>query len=190
MNLRKRWIHRNLPWTPIFQVAQWAKLKGIKLLLSDPLPHNSTTQLNSAQMSPYRWGLSWSSCLKLQPTLSSPTPSVVLLTPFILHYCIYQCIILCMPAKSLQSCLTLCNPINWSHQAPLSMGILQARILEWIAVPSPGDLPHPGIEPTSLTSPALAGESFNTSATWQQDPLWPTSQNIGNKSKNKQMGPN
>ena len=24
----------------------------------------------------------------------------------------------------------------------------------------------------------------------QQDPLWPTSQNIGNKSKNKQMGPN
>ena len=30
-------------------------------------------------------------------------------------------------------------------------GILQARILEWVAFPSPGDLPHPGIEPRSPT---------------------------------------
>ena len=36
-----------------------------------------------------------------------------------------------------------------AHQAPLSMAILQARILEWVAFPSPGDLSHPGIEPTS-----------------------------------------
>ena len=34
--------------------------------------------------------------------------------------------------------------------------------------PSPGDLPNPGIEPQSLTSPALAGRFFTTSAT-----LWP-----------------
>ena len=34
---------------------------------------------------------------------------------------------------------------------------------------------------------------YKTMTLWhtsQQDPLWPTSQNIGNKSKNKQMGPN
>ena len=116
---------------------------------------SNSTQLNNpaqlfAQMSPYRWGLSWSSCLKLQPTLSSPTPPVVLLTPFIRHYCIYQCIILCMPAKSLQSRLTLCNPMNWSHQAPLSMGILQARILEWTAVLSPGIFPTQGWNPHLL----------------------------------------
>ena len=30
-------------------------------------------------------------------------------------------------------------------------GILQARILEWVPFPSPGDLPNPGIEPRSLT---------------------------------------
>ena len=30
-------------------------------------------------------------------------------------------------------------------------GILQARILEWVVFPSPGDLPNPGIEPRSLT---------------------------------------
>ena len=36
-------------------------------------------------------------------------------------------------------------------------GIFQARILEWVAFPSPEDLPDPEIEPTS---PALAGEIF------------------------------
>ena len=41
--------------------------------------------------------------------------------------------------KKLQSCLTLCDPaILWiiAHQVPLFMGILSARILEWVAMPS------------------------------------------------------
>ena len=42
-------------------------------------------------------------------------------------------------------------------------GILQARILEWVACHPPGNLPDPGIEPTSLASPALAGK-FSTTA--------------------------
>ena len=46
-------------------------------------------------------------------------------------------------------------------------GILQAGILEWLPFPTPGDLPNPGIEPTSLLSPALAGVFFTTSATWE-----------------------
>ena len=37
-------------------------------------------------------------------------------------------------------------------------GILQTRILEWVAMPPPGDLPNPGIEPESLMCPALAGK--------------------------------
>ena len=36
--------------------------------------------------------------------------------------------------------LSLCSPVH---------GILQARILEWAAIPCPGDLPDPGIEPRS-----------------------------------------
>ena len=36
-------------------------------------------------------------------------------------------------------------------------GILQARILEWVAMPPPGDLPDPGIEPKS---PALQADSL------------------------------
>ena len=46
-------------------------------------------------------------------------------------------------------------------------GILQARILEWVATPPPGDLPNPGIKPTSLKYPALAGRFFTTGATWE-----------------------
>ena len=45
--------------------------------------------------------------------------------------------------------------------------ILQARILEWVACPPPGDLPDPGIELKALTSPALASEFFTTSTTWE-----------------------
>ena len=44
-------------------------------------------------------------------------------------------------------------------------GISQARILEWVAFPFPGDLPNPGIEPASLMAPALADGFFTTSAT-------------------------
>ena len=60
-----------------------------------------------------------------------------------------------------QSCTTLCNHMDHSHQAPFH-GISQARILEEVPFPSPGDLFHPGIEPMSPVSPALAGGFFTT----------------------------
>ena len=42
-----------------------------------------------------------------------------------------------------QSCPTLCNPMDVTHQAPLFMGILQAGILEWVAMSSSrGSLQH------------------------------------------------
>ena len=37
-------------------------------------------------------------------------------------------------AKSLQSCLTLCNPIDGSPPGSPVPGILQARTLEWVAI--------------------------------------------------------
>ena len=42
-------------------------------------------------------------------------------------------------------------------------GILQARIMEWVAISTSGDLPNPEIEPMSLTSPALVGGFFTIS---------------------------
>ena len=47
--------------------------------------------------------------------------------------------------KVAQLCPNLCDPMDYTVH-----GILQAR-MEWVAVPSPGDLPNPGIEPRSLT---------------------------------------
>ena len=46
-------------------------------------------------------------------------------------------------------------------------GILQAGYWSGLPFPPPGDLPDPGIKPSSLLSPALAGGFFTTSATWE-----------------------
>ena len=91
---------------------------------------------------------------------------------FKLHLCSYFAtlmLIICvyMHAKSLQSCLTLCNPMNWSPSGSSVHGILQARIQSGLPFPSPGDLPNPGIKPVSLLFAVLAGRFFTTSATWE-----------------------
>ena len=57
--------------------------------------------------------------------------------------------ILSVTSVAVQSCLTLCNPLDCSPPGSAAHGIFQARILEWVPFPSPGDLPDPGIEPTS-----------------------------------------
>ena len=44
-------------------------------------------------------------------------------------------------------CPTLYDPMDCSLPDSSVHGILQARILEWVAIPFPGDLPNPGIEP-------------------------------------------
>ena len=54
---------------------------------------------------------------------------------------------LCMHAKSLQSCLTLFDPMDCSPPGCSGHRILQDRILEWVAMPSSRDLPDPEIEP-------------------------------------------
>ena len=53
--------------------------------------------------------------------------------------------------KVTQSCQTFCHPTDCVH------GILQARILELVPFPSPGDLPNPGIKPRS---PAVQADSL------------------------------
>ena len=55
--------------------------------------------------------------------------------------------------------LTLCDPVDYSPPGSSVHEIFQARILEWLPFPSPGDLPNPGIEPGSL---ALQADSLPT----------------------------
>ena len=54
--------------------------------------------------------------------------------------------------KVTQSCLTLCDPMDYTVH-----GILQARTLEWVAFPFSRGLPNPGIKPRS---PALQADSL------------------------------
>ena len=53
-----------------------------------------------------------------------------------------------------QSCSTLCGPMDCSPPGSSAHGIFQVRILESLPFPPPGDLPNPGIKPTFLTLPA------------------------------------
>ena len=49
------------------------------------------------------------------------------------------------------------TPWTVAHQAPLSTGFSRQEYWSGLPFPSPGDLPDPGIQPTSLASPALVG---------------------------------
>ena len=94
--------------------------------------------------------------LSPSPTVST-SPFLIFASPF-LHTIFLES----MKVKVLvtQSCLTLWDPMDCSPLGSSVHGILQffhARILEWAAIPSPGDLPDPGIEPGS---PALQAESL------------------------------
>ena len=75
-----------------------------------------------------------------------------------IHLSLYCCC--CLVTKS---CPTLCDPVDYiAHQAPLSMGFSRQEYWSGLLCPPPGDLPDPGIEPTSPASPALAGGLFTS----------------------------
>ena len=59
-----------------------------------------------------------------------------------------------------KSCLTLATQWTVTCQTPLSMEFSRQEYYSGLPFPSPGDLPDPGVEPTSFTSPALAGRFF------------------------------
>ena len=68
----------------------------------------------------------------------------------------------------IQSCPTLCNPMDCSPQAPLSMGFLRQEYWSGCHFLLQGDLPDPGIEPKS---PALQADSLSTKL-WGKPILW------------------
>ena len=82
---------------------------------------------------------------------------------------------MCTQAQLLQSCLTLCSPVDCSLPGPLPMGFSRQEYCSGLPCPSPGDLSHPGIESTSLVSSALAGRFFTTEPPGKpsQHTYWP-----------------
>ena len=75
----------------------------------------------------------------------------------------YQCNV-CVHAKSLQSSLTLCDPMNYSLTESSVHGILQARILEWVVMPSSRESSQIR---DHLHSYVSCSRFFTTSTTWE-----------------------
>ena len=68
-----------------------------------------------------------------------------------MHACVLSCV------------QPFATPWTVAQQAPLSTGFSRQEYWSGLPFPTPGDLPHPGIKPTSLASPALAGRFFTLS---------------------------
>ena len=90
--------------------------------------------------------------MRSQRTLSSAYQGSACLTATCGHRGHCRCTVPSAAAWSRQLCPTLCDPV-----ASLSTGILQARVLECVAMPSCRDLPDSGTEPGS---PALQADSL------------------------------
>ena len=69
--------------------------------------------------------------------------------------------------QSLSRVQLFATPWTVALQAPLSMEFFRQEHWSGLPCPPPEDLPNPGIEPVSLTSPALARRFFTTSGTWE-----------------------
>ena len=74
-----------------------------------------------------------------------------------------------MHAKSLQSCLTLCDPMDCSLPGFSVHEIFQARTLEWVGMPSSrgSSGPRDQTRVSYVLSSALAGGFFTASTTWE-----------------------
>ena len=79
----------------------------------------------------------------------------------------YREVFACVCAKSLQSCLTLCDPMDCNRPGSLSMRFSRHEYWRGLPCPPPRDLPDPRIKPKFLLSLQLADGFFTTSATWE-----------------------
>ena len=97
-----------------------------------------------------------------QALLALPWHLLCQRSPTYVPHCYNACIL------SRFSRVCLCETL-WTvaRQAPLPMGFSRQEYWSGLPCPPLGDLSHPGIEPVSLTSLALAGGFFTTSTTWE-----------------------
>ena len=80
--------------------------------------------------------------------------------------CVCVCVCVCV-CESLSLVQLFATPWMTVQKAPLSMGISRQEYWSGFPFPPPRNLPDLGIEPESLTPPALAARFFITSATWE-----------------------
>ena len=76
--------------------------------------------------------------------------------------CVCVCVCVCARTCVLSHVWLFVTPWTVAHRAPLPMGFPRQESWSELLLPSPGNLPDPGIKPLSLVSPALAGGFFTT----------------------------
>ena len=123
------------------------------------------------------WGVQWNSLYRNRQRAAFEQPlSSANLWSIAVQMCqagiklkavrIYVLLMLTLEVKVTQSSLTV-TPWPVARQIPLYMEFSRQEYWSVLPYPSQWDLPDPGIKPTSLTSPALAGRFFTTSTTWK-----------------------
>ena len=124
--------------TPLSPVTKVSK-KGVLLFVT-----------NEKRMTQKAWCLAPAADVTTGPVCVTTEPDSV---------CVCVCVCVCVLVAQL--CLTLFVTV-WTVacQTPLSMGFSRQEHWSGFPCPPPGNLPDPGIEPVSLTSPALTGGFF------------------------------
>ena len=81
-----------------------------------------------------------------------------------------------MCGQSLEQCLALFDPVDYSSPVPLSMGFSNQEYWSGLLCPHPGDLPNPGIKLKSLASPSLQEDGLPT-----EPPRKPTGETMNSR---------
>ena len=100
-----------------------------------------------------------SSCVERTSDGGGSKWKIAVLSGHYFYICVYICICSVMSDSA----------TSWTaaHEAPVSTGFPRQECWSGLPFPTAGDLPHPGIEPESLESPAWADRFFTTSTTWE-----------------------
>ena len=125
-------LYCSVIWMCCVKTAQWVGLGSVKTL------NLITTQRLRKGKSHVQKSQSYSILVKR--TLDWEAKNLNFHSSSISYFYICCCLVA-------QLCLSLCNPLDYSSPGSSVHGILQARILEWVAISFSRDLPHPGIEP-------------------------------------------
>ena len=107
---------------------------------------------------PCKWLACLLSLLQLKQTpfpFTLPSDFCLLMKPGHLFHLFFTCV-------HSQLCPTLCDPMDCNSTGSSVQGISQARVLEWVAIPSSKASSQPGIKPASPVIPALGGRFFTT----------------------------
>ena len=137
---------RILEWVT-YPFSRGSSCPGIKpgssALQADSLP----TELSGIDLNALSKQVIWvlEKYILIQSFITSGTPTFILIVCVCVCVCVCARVCVCSVVSD-----SLWPHLDWSSPGSSVHGIFQARILKWVAISTPGDLPDPGIEPKLL----------------------------------------